>query len=403
MRNVSLRRFVNVCTLQHIGDRSLIELLHPHRSFLEERRFYLPLTPETGRINYEQLAAVLLMSESDLPPELTEALLLIRDLATPENMDKLAEVAVRYRVDLGLGTEAEPADVAARLWMLNPDLAERVRSELVQPVPRAVSHFYSRSWPLPRFQPPDEGKRRVMEDELCVWFERHRWSAGCRLFVYPCPDECLFIVVRGQCRRRVDSVLGGLPGTLCFRPQQRDLLGYNWRRGELRVHAATASERDFYRGWFEWHLAGQTSFFPREATYSLFPVIRDGTKALYCRDVEGLEWVKLREVELLLPGTGEENREHQILRANNRCSVLAKRAFHFKPEDELIRAVFSLQAKGSPAPQMLTIQPERDPHCQRDDDNNLVEEWLVRRGFILNERGRLWNVTWGCGGLSVGI
>ena len=75
------------------------------------------LTPQSGRINYEQLAAVLLRSDADLPPELTAALLLIRDLSTPESMDKLQETAVEYRVDLGLGADAEPAEVAARFWL----------------------------------------------------------------------------------------------------------------------------------------------------------------------------------------------------------------------------------------------------------------------------------------------
>ena len=387
MRNVLLRRFVNVCTLQHIGDRSLIELLHPHRSFLEDRGLYLPLTPETGRINYEQLASVLLRSDADLPPELTEALLLIRDLATPENMDKLQEAAVQYRVELGLGTEAEPADVAARFWMLNRRVAEEVRSEVAQPVTRAVSHFYANTLPL--FQPPDEARHRVMEEELCVWFERHRRSSGCRLFVYPSSQECLFIVVRGQCRRRVEIVERGLPGTLSYRPQQRDLLGYNWRRGELRVHVATESEREFYRGWFGSHLFGQRTFFAREAIYSLHPLIRDGARALHCRDVEGLEWVKLREVEMLCPGTGQENRESEIRRANDLFVVFEQRGFHFQREHQLARAVFCLQARGSPSPQMITIQPERDPRCERDDDNNLVEEWLTRRGFILDHGGPL--------------
>ena len=74
MHNVLLRRFITVSVLQHIGDRHLIELLSPHRAFLEAHRFFLPPTPQSGRINYEQLADVLLRSAADLPPELTSPL-----------------------------------------------------------------------------------------------------------------------------------------------------------------------------------------------------------------------------------------------------------------------------------------------------------------------------------------
>ena len=387
MHNVLLRRFVNVCTLQHIGDRFLIELLNPHRAFLAEHRFFLPPTPQSGRINYEQLAGVLLRSEADLPAELTEALLQIRDLATPENMDKLQEAAVEYRVDLGLGADAEPAEVAARFWLLNRPLAERVHAEHAQAQPRAVSHFYARSRPLTQFTPPDESTRRAMESELKDWFERKCRGADIQFFIYPGPVECLFVVLHGQTCRRVESLDRGRSGTVAFRPQQRDLLGFNWARGELRVHAATLCEREFYRGWFGFYLFGQQSFFPREATYTLQPLVRDGAQALQCLDVEGLEWVLLQEVEMLWRGSRQGNEEWEVRKANDLFAAFKQRGFNFQPQDRVTRAVFRLKLKGSQLPQSVMIQPAKDPRCERDDDNNAVDEWLVRRGFIMNDGG----------------
>ena len=388
MHNVLLRRYITVSVLQHIGDRHLIELLSPHRAFLEMHRFFLPATPQSGRINYEQLADVLLRSEADLPPELTQALLLIRDLATPENMDKLQEAAAEYRVDLGLGADAEPADVAARFWILNRPLAERVHAEHAQQPPRAVSHFYARSRPLPAFKPPDMALRRAMEADLKDWFDRRWRGPAIEFFIGPGPVECLFVVLHGQTCRRFESLDRGQPGTVAFRPQQRDLLGFNWARGELRIHAAAMCEREFYRSWFGFHLFGQRAFFPREATYTLKPLIRDGEEALNCLDVEGLEWVRLQEVEMLWPGSSSANREREVRKANDLLAVFKRRGFRFQHYHEILRAVFCVKLKGSETPQRVMIQPDKDPRCERDDDNGAVDEWLVRRGFILNEGGR---------------
>src|SRR5438552_2972391 len=106
MPTIALRRFTNTDTLQRIAPAFLIEVLSPHAAFLEKRGLVLPASAEAGRIDYEKLARIFMMPDTDMPREFADALFHIHEMSTKEGMDCLQEAAERRGLDLGLNGEA---------------------------------------------------------------------------------------------------------------------------------------------------------------------------------------------------------------------------------------------------------------------------------------------------------
>jgi hypothetical protein len=93
-----------------------------------------------------------------------------------------------------------------------------------------------------------------------------------------------------------------------------------------------------------------------------------------------MEWVRLREVHFFLGGPSNEVEVH---RAEDVFEAFRSRGG--KPPDgaRIVRAVFQVKFTDSKRPRSVTIRPSNIAHYTRDDDAELVEEWLRRRGFIL--------------------
>jgi len=386
MPAVSLRRFTNADALQKIGPIFLIELLAPHHTFLTNRGFALPVPPGTEPFDYETLAGIFGRPDTDMPQELADALYSTHEMATPEGMDKLQHAAAEHDVDLGLNGEATPEAVSVRFWLRNQTLFEEMHAEHYLTRPRSFLHFYADAKPLPPFVAPTDATKSAMQDDMDPWFEIKRRGTGCRLLAYPADGECLFMVRHGTpCRLEGSHNSSGGSGSVFYRPQQHDVLVYNEARGELRIHAETKGERELYKRVFGLHLFGDPEFFPGEAKFTLAPLITDGAAAMNSLDVDGMEWVRLKEVEMWWPGTGKGNTEREIHKAKDLFAVFAKRDFHFLEYHHLTKAVFGVKFASAKSPRSVTIKPSNMAKYDRDGDSVVIEEWLTKRGFILVE------------------
>jgi hypothetical protein len=236
---------------------------------------------------------------------------------------------------------------------------------------------------VPPFAEPDEATRRDWEKKMDEWFEKKKRGSGCRVFIYPRDGECWFMVRHGEPCRREGSLDQGEPGSVFYRPQQHDVLIYDTAGGELRVHAGTQGVRELYRKTFGLYVFGDENFFPGDGKYTLDPLIKDGADALNCLDVSGIDWVKLREVEFQLLGSGRGNAEREIRKASDLFAAFAARDFKFKPGDDLRRAVFQVKFTDAKRPRSVTITPTNRAKYERDDDGSFLEAWLKKRGFIL--------------------
>ena len=168
-----------------------------------------------------------------------------------------------------------------------------------------------------------------------------------------------------------------------YRPRQHDVLVYDIERGEVRIHAGSKSERELYRKVFGAHVFGDENFFPGDGKYRLTPLVRDGAKSMNCLDVEGIEWVRLREIEMLRgQGIGAER---EIRKGADLFASFEARGFRLTKEMNLQRAVFSVKFANSRTARSVTIHPTNHAKYERDDDGGLLEAWLAKRGFMIEE------------------
>ncbi len=385
MATVALRRFTNPDTLRHIGDRYLIELLAPHAAFFCKRGLALPAGTEDAPLDHGLLAEIFMSPDTDMPRDLAEALFLIHEMSTKEAMDKLRDAADEAGVDLELNGDAEPADVAVRAWLKKRTLIEEVHAEHELSRPKAFVSYLTDRRKRPPFTPPDEATREAMEQAMDAWFEKKNRGSGCRVLVYPREGECWFMVRHGEpCRREGAHGQQGQASSVFYRPQQHDVLIYNIAAGEMRIHAGSKGERELYKRTFGLYVFGDENFFPGEGKYTLAPLAKDGPAALECADVDGIEWVKLRELEFLWSGSGRGNAEREIRKANDLFAAFASREFQLKESHDLKRAVFQIKFRDAKRPRSVTIAPSNRAKYERDDDSTFLEHWFQKRGFILS-------------------
>ena len=386
MSTIVLRRFTNPDTLKHIGNRYLIDLLSPHRAFFAHRGLELPEVASDGAVDCEKLAAIFMAPDTDMSADLAEALFFIHEMSVKETMDKLTDAAEERDINLDLPTDAEPADVAVRLWLRDPTLLQEIHAEHHLTRPKSFLYFQTDADPLPEFTPPARETLTAMEERLDNWFERKKRGRGCRVFVYPRDGECWFMVRHGEPCRREGSLDQGEPGSVFYRPQQHDILVYDAAQGEIRIHAGSKGERELYRTCFGFHLFGSEDFFPQEGKYTLNPLIEKGNEALSTEGVEdAIEWVRLKELETIWGGTGKGNREIEIRKATDLFAVFEKRGFRLEEFHNLRRAVFHVKFLDSKTPRSVTVEPTNKAKYERDYDSAAIEKWLTLRGFITEE------------------
>lgn len=384
MATVVLRKFTNPDTLKHIGDRYLIELLSPHRTFFSGRGLELP-TAADGVLDCEKLGAIFMTPDTDMPGDLADALFLIHEMSTKEAMDKLQEAAEALQPPLDLSGADEPADVAVRVWLLRRALIEEIHAEHALARPKAFLSFLTDRETVPSFTAPNDTSRREWEKRMDTWFEKKKRGSGCRVFIYPRDGECWFMVRHGEPYRREGSLENGEPSSVFYRPQQHDVLIYDTAGGELRIHAGSQGERELYRKNFGLFVFDDENYLPGDGKYTLQPLIADGTAALNCLDVDGIEWVKLREIEFQWLGSGRGNTEREIRKANDLFAAFGTRDFRFKEGHDLKRAVFQVKFADAKRPRSVTIAPTNRAKYERDDDASFLEAWLKKRGFILEK------------------
>ena len=104
-----------------------MSLLSPHAPFFEGRGIILPPLNIANGLDYGALVKVLMTPDIDTPKTLANALYFIHEMATDEGLDILLPEAERLEIELG--HDPTPADVAVQLWLADHDIIERKHAE----------------------------------------------------------------------------------------------------------------------------------------------------------------------------------------------------------------------------------------------------------------------------------
>lgn len=374
-----LKHFSRPETLKAIAPSRLLRFLEPHRRFFISRGLPLPLRGAGETPDYEALAKCFLSPDRRTPDELIHALWLVDEMSTAEGMDSLLSEVIRRGLRLDREADQSPADVAVQAWLLDKDILERKHAEqCITKVRSFESYQSSRSLP-PLFKPPPPTRLRLLERSLDDWYEAKQRGRGTHVYVHERGDGVWFLVRHGDAFRREESLEGRKASSVCYRPSRYDVLIYQPETGELMIHAGSQGEKQLYRSQFGLHLFGDEDFFPGKEKYTLEPLRQAGEASLGCADIEGVEWVKLREVQVFHPGDPWELVTRQ---SEDLFAVLKARNKGFPEAGRLVRATFKVKFADCRTPRSLVIRPSNIAQFTRDDDSALLESWMKARGFI---------------------
>ena len=379
MATYNLRRFAQPAVLKAIAPKRLQEFLGPYRTYFNGRGLPLPSPNASNGLDHEQLVEVLMSPDADTPKDLVDALFFVNEMSTDENMDLLLEEAETKGLSLDGKLDPTAADVAVQVFLQDRQLLERKHAEQYLTRPRVFEYFQTQARPVPAFKQPSWVTLVALEHDLDNWFEKKKRGRGSRVFVYPKGDSIWFLVRHGDPFRREGSLDGDQMSSVFYRPEKHDVLVYEPALGELRMNTCNKGEKEIYRVEFGRNVFGNTDFFPGTGKYTLEPLRRDGAVSIVCTDVDGMDWVRLREVQFLRGGT---EREIEIRKAKDLFAALEGRGQSMPARAPILRASFHVKFTDAKSPRIVTIRPSNIAQYTRDSDADVVEDWLQKRGFI---------------------
>jgi hypothetical protein len=382
MPNLNARRFTNPDTLSRIKRESLIRWLAGAKDYFATREIIIPEVASQDAVPFEKIAGVFMEPDEAMPSHLMESLYMIHEMSEPHGMDAILDAVEASGLQLDVGDDPDPADVAVQAWLQKPELLEQLHNEYQLNRPKSFLYFIAEADPLPKFEPPSAQQIAALEARLNAWYVKKKRGGGCKVLVYPKGEECWFLVRHGLPCKRESAMEDGEATSIFYRPQKHDVLVYNIAAGEMRINCCGKRELDEFREAFGVHLFGDDRFFSGDAKYTLAPIVQSGKNCLVCSDVEGMADVTLKEVEFFYAGKPS----HRIIRKSEDIFALVESGHLKWPEpDVLTRAVFEVAFAEAKKTRRVTIAGANRAMYGRDDDSVIVERWLKARKFVDDE------------------
>lgn len=379
MATLNPRRFAHPDALKAINPARLLEFLDPYRTYLEGRGMTWP-ADDSVAINCAVLSDILMRPDDHMPTTMVDALYFVHEMATPEEMDHLIEEAGKKAIELDGDPDTTPADIAAQIWLKDPELLESLHAEVLVMKPRSFTHFQS-AVPGPKsFTPPEAEKLETLQREFDRWFDEHKRGTGSRVRHFDYDQKIAFLVRHGMPFKREGSLKAGQSETVFYRPEIHDVVVYDRIINELTVHAGTKGERELYIAAFGWFLFDNAEYFRNDKKFTLEPLKSADPECLACADIEGMEEVKLSELQIL---RGGPYGDVEVRKSKNYLASLASRGQRIPAHSNLIQASFSVKFDNARNPRTVKIRVPNVASYTRDDDAGLVERWLTARGFIV--------------------
>lgn len=380
MSSYNLRRFAQPDVLKHIRRDNLITFLKTYEEYLTDRAFSFELNEE-GELDFETLGQILMNPTESMKVDFVEALFFIQEMSDDERFEDLSEQAEANGINVH--EESTSADLALALWLHDPELLKRPHAEIMILRPKSFLYFQSDQQSPATFDLPTAETVRALESEMDAWFLKHKRGTGCRILPVSAEDEdkTYFLIRHGMPFKREGKIESGQSKTIFYRPEFQDVLVYDRANNELAVFnkSGAKKERAMYLDLFSRHLFGQTDYFSGAEQYTLQPLLDNGMDALACADIDGLEDVKLVEIQRQFHGPYNEK---QTQRSNDMFASLAASDRAFPTYGTLVSASFSVKFENAKRPRMVKVRIPNVANFDRKEDSCLIETWLRKRGFV---------------------
>jgi len=379
MSTFNPRTFLHPDRLSTIAPSILFQFLSNWQAFFDSKNF--DLTPlMSGKPHYEEVAKVLLASDGTMPPEMVDALHYIDEMARDDAIDELLERAKEDGHTITVTPDSSSADAAIQVWQVNPDLLIEIHAETLALKQQRFMYFAGKKTKRRDLMKHTPQEVTDIQSKVDDWFASKRRGRGSRVFFFK-NDKKVWIVIRhGRPMQREGSHNDdGSTGIAFYRPQEHDVLVYDRGRDEMGINCSSPPQRTQYLETLGEVLFGDKEYFDTALKYTLDPLVTLGHAALACEDIEGIDAIRLGEIQIRHGGG------FLIFRANDvfgSDSAFIKELLQKGPID---RASFKVRFVNSKNPLTVNILPANVARYSQKGDSTAVEEWLKKRGFDISE------------------
>jgi hypothetical protein len=371
------RTFGQPDVLKTIEPAILIQILKPCQAFLEANGLSLP-NSAGGEIDYLRLAAFLASPDERMDSHVIEGLHVITTVGGGGTFDELLDIARRNFIEVDL--EATACDLAARIWLVEPQILQLKDRKQMVDRRRKYESFRARDpeivVPIEKL-PIDLGPLQL---DLEGSFQSKKRGIGCVVVRTDVGGEVHFLIQHGQPCQRVPSRKGAQSTCTLLRPERTDKVIYAPVNNELRINASSPWDFRLYREKFGLHLFGDSNKFVYAEKYTLAPLQKYGPAALYCRDVGGMVWVRLVDLEYVPDGP-----LHRVdrVKADDVFQALALKGRSVERDVDIRRAIFEVKLRDVTDPKSVLIEPRNIAEYGRGEGAAIIEQWLHLREFVL--------------------
>ena len=121
----------------------------------------------------------------------------------------------------------------------------------------------------------------------------------------------------------------------------------------------------------------------RLVKYTLAPLVKDGRNCLACRDVAGMEWAVLEEVEFYYGGSPWQR---IVRRSGDIYALVEQGIFQWPALKRITRARFRVRLQNAPRARQITVRPCLRILGVEDEAGSVLENWAKKRKFMEEQR-----------------
>lgn len=122
----------------------------------------------------------------------------------------------------------------------------------------------------------------------------------------------------------------------------------------------------------------------RWVKYTLAPLVKDGRNCLACRDVAGMEWAVLEEIEFYYGGSPWQR---IVRKSDDIFALMEKGIFQWPGLDRITRARFRVRLQNVSRARQITVRPCLRILSGTDEVGAALENWAKKRKFMEEQRG----------------
>ena len=372
MKIYNLRRFSKPEFLRQVAPEMLLAFLHRFPEFDVGLK-------DDGTVDYDKLGRQLASPTGKIDAGMFDALALIDEMSADRNFELLQDTVGNKTYSAKLGDDVSAADLALLLWLHEPRKLEQLHAKFSRNAPRSFVYFYGESIEKKEMRPPSRNLRQKLARLLNRIFHRKRRGRTVRIVVFEEPDEYCFLLRKGEPLTRDSSITAdGKTNNIYYRPERFDIVILRPKIAELRlaIYRKAPWIVEAYRTMFGYVFYGDREFFSGDDVFTLEPLMKDGEKALECKEIKGMESVTLVQCKFAT-AKGEIAAIHGDLA----IKVIKGFKLELLENAKIVSARFRVKFTDSKTERMVKIKAGNLAEFKYDDDGRKIEEWLTLREF----------------------